>query len=156
MSAMGSQVDDQTNDGPNRLSAGHAPVTRTLSITTIISGSPSAIAVRMRWYVRSLRPVVSNPDQRVSVLGFGVGTGSMGRLVIARETYRRPTGCPSRRCNGIVTAKWLASRCRTAHREAALCDGLRCYSALKTGRPPAVTAFKRAWIQGRSSLGSGA
>src|SRR5216684_3071301 len=26
-----------------------------------------------------------------------------GRLVIAPETYRRLTDCPSRRCNGIVT-----------------------------------------------------
>src|ERR1041385_743855 len=44
--------------------------------------------------MRSLRSAPSSDGERGG-----------GEAVIARETYRRPTACPSRRCNGIVTTQ---------------------------------------------------
>src|SRR5205085_5475773 len=87
----------------------------------------------------------------------GVGGGGLARSEDSSsrgETYRRLTDCPSRRCNGIVTTKGSPPA------DCAAGGGpyvrIPYYSALKTGRPPAMTVFKRAWIQGRRSLGSGA
>src|SRR6185295_4813027 len=80
-----------------------------------------------------------------------------GGLVIARETYRRLTDCPSRRCNGIVTTNGQPPDARNGAPGGCLCRRKRSYSAaFQTGRPPAMMLLRRASIQGRNSFGSGA